>query len=153
MKDNIKATGKVHLILTGPDGKIKQEQKVKNLVVEDGLEYISSRMKDATVTAMSHMAVGTSSTTPAADNAVITSEVTALRAALTSTVVSGSKVTYTALFADHSGTNSNAYALKNAGILNAPSGGVLLAHTTFDVITKAPLDTLTITWAVDLADT
>ena len=34
-------------------------QEVPNLVVTDGKEYVASRMKDTTKSAMSHMAIGT----------------------------------------------------------------------------------------------
>jgi hypothetical protein len=151
MKDNIKATGKVKLVLTGPDGKVKQKVEVNNLVVEDGLEYITSRMKLTTPTIMSHMAVGTGTATPVSGNAVLGTEV--LRSALTSTTVSGSQITYVAAFGVHAG--STTHALREAGVLNnATAGsGVLLCRTLYDQISKAPADTVTITWTVDLADT
>jgi len=60
--DAIKMTGNLKLVLTDENGNIKQEEEVKNLVVTVGKNYIASRMKDATATAMTHMEVGTSST-------------------------------------------------------------------------------------------
>jgi len=47
-KDFVKAKGKVTLVLTGSDGTVKETREVENLVVQTGLNYIASRMKDAT---------------------------------------------------------------------------------------------------------
>jgi len=63
--DAIKMTGNLKLVLTDEHGNVKQEEEVKNLVVTVGKNYIASRMKDATATAMTHMEVGTSSTAAA----------------------------------------------------------------------------------------
>ena len=64
-KDNTKATGKVNIVISDVNGKVKQDFTVSNLVVDTGLDYIASRMKDTTDTAMSHMAVGTDTTAAA----------------------------------------------------------------------------------------
>ena len=61
-KDESRALGKLTIEVKDKDGNLKQKQEVKNLVVDTGLDYIASRMKDATATAMSHMAIGTGST-------------------------------------------------------------------------------------------
>ena len=63
--DAIKMTGTLKLVLTDENGNIKQEEEVKNLVVTVGKNYIASRMKDATATAMTHMEVGTGTTAAA----------------------------------------------------------------------------------------
>ena len=46
-------------------------QEVDNLVVTTGKGYVASRMKDATATAMSHMAIGTSTTAAAASQTAL----------------------------------------------------------------------------------
>jgi hypothetical protein len=60
-----KVTGALSVVLKDADGNIKDEREVPNLVVTSGLGFIASRMKDATATAMSHMAVGSSNTAAA----------------------------------------------------------------------------------------
>ena len=64
LTEHIKARGVVSFVLTDEAGQVREQQD-HNLVVNAGLAYIASRMRDATATAMSHMAVGTGSTTAA----------------------------------------------------------------------------------------
>ena len=144
INDSIKVTGELKLTLTRPDGNVKHEVIIPNLVVTTGKNYIASRMKDASATAMSHMAIGTGSTSAAAGNTALGSE--AGRVALTSTTVSNNDVAYVATFPAGTGTG----ALTEAGIFNASSSGTLLCRTVFSVINKAAADTLGITWTVSV---
>ena len=144
-KDESRAIGKLTIEVKDKDGNLKQKQEVKNLVVDTGLDYIASRMKDATATAMSHMAIGTGSTAAAAGNTALGSE--AARQALTSTTVTSNAVAYVASFAAGTGTG----AITEAGILNAASGGTLLCRTVFSVVNKGASDSMTITWTVTIS--
>ncbi len=144
INDSIKVTGELKLTLTRPDGNVKHEVIIPNLVVTTGKSYIASRMKDASATAMSHMAIGTGSTAAAAGNTALGSE--AGRVALTSTTVTNNDVAYVATFPAGTGTG----ALTEAGIFNASSSGTLLCRTVFSVINKASADTLGITWTVSV---
>ena len=144
-KDESRALGKLTIEVKDKDGNLKQKQEVKNLVVDTGLDYIASRMKDATATAMSHMAIGTGSTAAAAGNTALGSE--AARQALASTTVTSNAVAYVASFAAGTGTG----AITEAGILNAASGGTLLCRTVFSVVNKGASDSMTITWTVTIS--
>ena len=144
-KDESRALGKLTIEVKDKDGNLKQKQEVKNLVVDTGLDYIASRMKDASATAMSHMAIGTGSTAAAAGNTALGSE--AARQALTSTTVTSNAVAYVASFAAGTGTG----AITEAGILNAASGGTLLCRTVFSVVNKGASDSMTITWTVTIS--
>ena len=135
----------VNLLLVDEMGIIKDERDIDNLVVTTGKEYIASRMKDATATAMSHMAIGTGTTAAAAGQTALVTE--ANRQALTSTAVSGGQVTYSSTFGNGQGTG----ALTEAAILNASSGGTMLCRTVFSVINKGANDTLAITWTVTVS--
>ena len=141
INDTIKVTGELKITVTKPDSNV-HETVVPNIVVTDGKEYIASRMKDATATAMSHMAIGTGSTAAAAGDATLGTE--AGRVALTSTTVTSNAVAYVATFAAGTGTG----AITEAGIFNASSSGTLLCRTVFSVINKGAADTLGITWTV-----
>jgi len=148
LTDNIKAKGTLTLVLTDEFGN-SHVQEEKNLVVTTGLAYIASRMKDATATAMSHMAVGTSSTAAAAGNTTLTESG---RVALDSTTIVTTSVTndsiqYVATFPAGTATAG----LQEAGIFNASSAGTMLCRTVFAVINKGALDTLTITWKITVA--
>jgi hypothetical protein len=142
LQDAIKVTGNLKVVLTGPDGKVKDEQEFKNLVVTTGKNFIASRMKDTTDGAMSHMAIGTGTTAAAAGDTTLETE--AGRVSLTSTTVTNNSVAYVATFPAGTGTG----AITEAGILNASSSGTLLCRTVFSVINKGSADTLGITWTV-----
>ena len=124
-KDETKATGKLTVEIKDKDGKVKDTRQLTNLVVSDGLDFIASRMKDATATAMSHMAIGTGSTAAASGDSALGTE--AARQALTSTTVNNNAVSYVASFAAGTGIG----AITEAGILNAGSSGTLLCRTVF----------------------
>ena len=115
---------------------------IDNLVVTTGKGYVASRMKDATATAMSHMAVGTGSTAAAAADTTLGGE--SARVALASTTVSGAVVTYVATFPAGTGTA----ALTEAAVLNASSSGTMLCRTVFLTVNKSANDSMSVSWAV-----
>ena len=146
-KETMKATGKVNVVVRDDKGNVKQEFTVPNLVVGTGLDYIASRMKDATATAMSHMEVGTDNTAAGASDTTLGAAVAASRVTLDSTTVTDNAVAYVATFPAGTGTD----ALTEAGIFNASSGGTMLCRTVFSVINKGASDSMTVTWTVTIS--
>jgi hypothetical protein len=142
LHDTIKMTGDLKIVLTDENGQIKHEQEVKNLVVTVGKNFIASRMKDTTDTAMSHMAIGSGTTAAAVGDTALGNELG--RVSLTSTTVTTNNVAYVATFPAGTGTG----AVTEAGLFNASSSGTLLCRTVFSVINKGAADTLGITWTV-----
>jgi hypothetical protein len=142
LQDSIKMTGDLKIVLTDENGQIKHEQEVKNLVVTVGKNFIASRMKDATATAMTHMAIGSGTTAAANGDTTLGTELG--RVALTSTTVTTNNVAYVATFPAGTGTG----AVTEAGLFNASSAGTMLCRTVFSVINKGAADTLGITWTV-----
>ena len=142
--DNSKATGKLTVEIKNDKGVVVETREVKNLVVDDGLEFIADRMKNNS-TVMSHMAIGTGSTAAAASDTALGTE--AARQALTSTTVTANAVAYVASFGAGTGTG----AITEAGILNAASSGTLLCRTVFSVVNKGASDSMTITWTVTIS--
>lgn len=145
INSEIKATGRLSVVLKDSDGNLKDSREINNLVVTSGLGYIASRMKDATATAMSHMAIGTGTTAAAAGDTTLGTELD--RNGLTSTTVTGNEIAYVASWAAGDGTG----AVTEAGIFNDASAGTMLARTVFDVVNKAANDTLSITWTITLS--
>ena len=143
--DETKATGKLTVEIKNEHGEVTETREVKNLVVDTGLAFIASRMKDATATAMSHMGIGTGNTAAAASDTALGTE--AARVSLTSTTVTSNAVAYVASFAAGTGTG----AITEAGILNASSGGTLLCRTVFSVVNKGASDSMTITWTITIS--
>ena len=144
-KDLSKVTGMVNVVIRDDSGKIKQEFTVPNLVVDTGLGFIASRMKDTTDAAMSHMAVGTDNTAANAADTALGTELA--RQALTSTTVTSNSISYIATFAAGSGTGS----LTEAGLFNDLATGTMLCRTVFAVINKGDADSMTVTWTVTIS--
>ena len=144
-KEETKATGKLTVEIKDKNGLVKETREVKNLVVQAGLDFIASRMKDTTADVMSHMGIGTGSSAAASSDTTLGTE--AARQALTSTTVNNNAVSYVASFAAGTGTG----AITEAGILNAGSGGTLLCRTVFSVVNKGASDSMTITWTVTIS--
>ena len=140
VNDQLKMKGKLQIRLN--DDVV---QEIDNIVVTAGKGYVASRMKDATATAMSHMAIGSGSTAAAASDTALGNQLG--RVALTSTTVSAAVVTYVASFPAGTGTG----AVTEAGILNAASGGTMLCRTVFSVVNKGASDSMTVTWTVTVS--
>ena len=145
IKDNLKLRGDVSIVLKSADGSVKDSRAIKNLVVNDGLNFIVSRMKDTTQGVMSHMAVGSSTTAAAAGQTDLVS-ILGSREALDSTAVSTNTVTYVSSFEAGDGTG----AVTEAGIFNASTSGDMLCRTVFAVVNKQATDSMTITWTITL---
>ena len=140
VNDQLKMKGKLQIRLND-----EVVQEIDNIVVTAGKGYVASRMKDATATAMSHMAIGSGSTAAAASDTALGNQLG--RVALPSTTVSAAVVTYVASFPAGTGTG----AVTEAGILNAASGGTMLCRTVFSVVNKGASDSMTVTWTVTVS--
>jgi hypothetical protein len=102
-------------------------------------------MKDATATAMTHMAVGSGTSAAAAGDTALGTQISS-RVALTSTTVTSNAVAYVAAF----GAGVSTGAITEAGIFNASTAGTMLCRTVFSVVNKAAADTLQITWTITI---
>jgi hypothetical protein len=144
IKGAIRATGRVHICLKGPDGQVKEQEEVDNLVVTTGRQHIADQMADQGAAAMSHMAIGTGTTAADATDTALETEID--RNTLTSktqgTGTDANKVTYVADWAAGDGTG----AITEAAVFNSASAGDMLCRSVFAVKNKASGDTLTLTW-------
>lgn len=159
-KNMIEVNGALSIVVTDSlTDKIKQELYIPNLVVTNGKTFIASRMVGTTSGIMSHMGIGTDSTTEVVGQSALISELTVgggytgyTRAALTTATNSSNIVTYVATFAANNPSAPGGGAvLREAGIFNAASAGTMLCRTTFPIVTKLPADALTITWTVTIS--
>ncbi len=144
INEGLKLRGDVALVLRDKDGNVKSEQKVKNLIVDTGLNFICDRMKDDE-TAMTHMALGSGTTAAAAGDTSLESQLGS-REALDSSTVTNNQIVYVSSFEAGDATG----AVTEAGIFNASSGGTMLCRTVFSVVNKAADDTLTVNWTITL---
>ena len=137
--DDLKLTGALTIALNDV---IVQE--TENLVVTAGKNWVADRMNNAN-TVMTHMAVGTGTNAAAAGDTTLQTEND--RNTLTSTTVTANAVAYVATWAAGDATA----ALTEAGILDAASGGDMLARTVFSVVNKGAADSMTITWTITVS--
>ena len=145
IKDSLKLSGALNVVLKDANGAVKQEQNINNLVVSAGLAFITSRMEGTSSAVMSHMAVGSGSTAADAADTGLGSELG--RVSLTSTTQDANTIEYVATFGAGTGTG----AVTEAGVFNDGSAGDMLCRTVFSVVNKAADDTLTITWTITLS--
>ena len=149
INENLKLSGQLSIVLKDKAGNVKEQRDVKNLVVNAGLAYIASPMKDTTKGAMSHMALGSGTTAAAATDTDL-GTLLGSREALDSTTISGAnneKVVYVSSFEAGDATG----AVTEAGIFNAATSGDMLCRTVFAVVNKSADDTMSVTWTITLS--
>ena len=148
-KERLGLSGRLTITLTGSDGAVKDQRELKNLIVNAGLAYITSRMLGASLAAMSHMGLGSGSTAAAAGDTNLGS-LLGSRKVLGSATQSGSNnesIVFTTVFEPGEATG----AITEAGIFNAATSGTMLCRTVFPVVNKQSGDTLQVTWTVTLS--
>lgn len=147
IKDDLKISGELSIIVTDKNGHIKQSMKVPNLVVTAGKQYIASRMAGTAAAVMSHMAIGSGTAAANANNTALGNELGRAGSPLFSFQASDNIITATATFVEGVGTG----AISEAGIFNASSGGTMLCRTVFPVVNKQASDTIAITWTITIS--
>lgn len=129
--------------LYGPNGELKQEEKVHNLVTTAGKAFLADAISGTPdQDPMSHMAIGTGNTAANASDTALDTELD--RNALDDSTDSGAVNTFTASWAAGDGTGT----IVEAGIFNDPTAGTMLCRAVFSAINKGALDVLEITWTV-----
>ena len=143
--DDLQLTGALQISLNN-----EIVHQCDNLVVTAGKNWVAGRFKDGSIPdEMSHMAIGSADTAAAAGNTTLANEISASRIALTT---DGGTVSTNTVQYDASWTSAAAaYAIKEAGIFNAATGGTMLARTTFAVINKGTDDTVSISWTITVS--
>lgn len=154
VKEITAVKGTVHLVLTGPDGEIKDERFLDNIITATGLAHMANRISGvSSPAAMGWMAVGTGATAAAVGDVLLGTEVA--RAALspgvslTTTTQTNDTINYQATFAAGTATG----ALTEAGVFGVVTAntGPMLNRLVFSVINKGAADALSITWRVKVA--
>jgi hypothetical protein len=142
----LRISGEVDIVLRGPDGRLKQRERIHNLVVTAGRGHVADQMADQGEAAMAYMAIGTGTTAPAATDTALESELdrNALDSKVQGTGSDINKVTYTCTWAAGDGTG----AITEAGVFNSASAGTMMSRVTFAVKNKGAGDSLTLTWTL-----
>ena len=117
----------------------------KNLVVTSGLNLLRDLL-DQTQGPITHFAVGTNATAPAAGNTALIAEV--YRQVVSQRDKSSAQIIHRC-FVPTSAASGN--TLREAGLLNSASGGTLFSRVTHDDIVKTNSVSVTHTWTHTLA--
>lgn len=152
--ENLKFVGNLTLTLKDENGNVKQEEKVKNLIVNSGLGYIIDRIhgvkKEEALPVLSHIAIGSGTTAKDKAQTKLVTEVVRVKAKAEK--LAYNKIRYSVTFIEGVGTA----VLNEAGIFNSADEkltgdkNIMFSRTTFGTITKEAKDTLTIIWEIEV---
>ena len=145
--DDLEITGALQISLNN-----EIVHQCDNLVVTAGKNWVAGRFKNTlggyTIPGeMTHMAIGSADTAAAAGNTALATELNRIALTTAGGTVSTNTVQYDASWT----SSSPAYAIKEAGIFNAASGGTMLARTVFAIINKGTDDTVSISWTITVS--
>lgn len=126
---------------------------VSNLITNAGMAGAAARLgSNATEAIFNYIAIGTSATAASVSDTTLGAEITTNGGQRAAGTVS--RVTTDVANDTHqvvlTYTFTGSFAIVEAGLLNASSGGVLLARQTFASINVVSGDTLQITWKIDV---
>lgn len=127
------------------------EMKIANLMTNTGFAGVASRINGAdSEAAFTYIAVGTGTTSAAAADSALETEITDSgleRATGTASRVTTTQTNDTAQLVK-TFTVTGTKAVTESGVLNAGSSGVLLCHQVFSAINVVSGDSLQITWKI-----
>ena len=137
--DTFKIKGVITVKLFGPDGKIKDERVVENIVTNAGRAAIIDRLQGNTPAVPDYIAIGSGTAAAAASDTALGTELARAQGSLTQPTAYTDRCTYT--FAAGTGTGSVGEVVR----FNASSGPTLWGRQLIDpVVAKGSADSLQI---------
>lgn len=144
-KSGFKLTGTWKFEVFDPNGNLKSTHIRKNLIVNTGLSWVTQYINAAVPPAnMSHIAVGTSTTAPAAGNTALVTEVLT-RASVTKSVVTTTVTNDTMRFVATIQNASTPKTITEAGLFNASTSGTMFNRAVFTGVVLAATDSMQVT--------
>jgi hypothetical protein len=152
MNDSLKLTGTYHFQHMR-NGVILDEWDVNNLVVSAGKALLASLAGDASAVPFTYLALGTSSTAPAAGQTALVAEITDTGLARAAATVSRVTTTVTndTLQLVYTWTASGSNTVKEVGVFNAASSGTMLSRALTTTRNFVNNDTFIVTYKVAFA--
>lgn len=148
MNDTVKLRGAIQLILTAPDGTVI-ERKEENTVVTAGRSWALRQLASGhinTSQAISHLAIGTSTTAPSTADTALASENSRKTCSFDTSGLTSSTPWWRAEVVFN--TNEANTTLGEVGLFNSSSGGTMLARATFGTINKTTSNTLNVSYTI-----
>lgn len=151
LSEKVSRKGYLKAELFDSNGLLIERRHVKNVITEVGDAHVADQLSSSPgEAAMSHMAIGTSSTAAATGNTALVSALD--RNALTSRTQGAGAADNDVIYVGDWAAGDGTGAITEAGIFNSSSGGSMLCRQVFSVINKGASDTLKITWTVSIGD-
>lgn len=144
-----KLTGTWEMLLTGPDGEVKDYRAGKNVITSMGISFLGGFLNSAATAATTfttrYIGIGTDSTGEQTSNVALGAELVRQSGTVTFSAPNIYQVVTT--FAAGTGTGT----IVEYGLFNSSTGGVLFSRDTEAAIGKGASDTLTVTTRITLA--
>lgn len=150
MSEGVNPIGRVHFrFINDSTGAVRDCGWSPNLVVTTGKNHIADQLAGRQEAQMSHMAIGTGTTTPVAANTALENELdrNALDSRLQGSGADANKVTYICTWAAGDGTG----AITEAGVFNSASAGQMLCRSVFPVKNKETGESMVMTWILTIS--
>jgi len=150
ISEGISPIGRVHFLFVNEEtGAIRDCGWSPNLVVTTGKNHIADQLAGRQQAQMSHMAIGTGTTTPVAANTALETELdrNALDSRTQGTGADANKVTYICTWPAGDGTG----AITEAAIFNSASAGQMLCRSVFAVKNKEAGESMVQTWILTVS--
>ena len=150
----MKVKGWLDLFLFGPQGQLKDERHLENVITEVGDAHVADQMSDRDEGTMSHMAIGTGTTAAQASDTLLEAELADGRVPLSTKYQGAGADDNDVVYKAEWGAGTATGAITEAGLFNQGSlyggtdGGVMMCRQVFAEINKGTDDTLTITWTI-----
>jgi len=145
MKDTLTVKGKVHVLLTDENGKVKKEEHGDNLVVTVGKAFVASALIAASASPFTHVACGSSSTVAALANTTLGSELARVAA------TTSNPTTVTSLFVAAFPAGTGTGTIEEVGIFNNAIDGTMFSRYLTGSYVKSAGDTLTVSWTITVS--
>lgn len=143
MREKIRTSGSLTVVVYDEHNNIKDEHYYKNLVTQVGKSYLAARAVGNSAAIMNYMAVGSSNVAPLESQTSLGAELG--RVLLDSATSTNNTIAWVATFPAGVGTGT----LREVGIFNASSGGSMMNKAQINIV-KDVSDTVVVTWNLDI---
>jgi len=147
IKEGLGLKGHINLKLYGPDGKLKTERDVKNVIVTVGKNFLATWLAQATQATpfMNYVGLGTGTNAAAAGDIDLQTPVSPRVAGVLtdSTNVWENQATF--------GPGIATGAITESGLFSVLTSGTLMARQVFPVVNKLAGDTIVFTWQITIS--
>jgi len=137
MRDSLKATGRLQIVVRRRDGTVKDRRVVENTVTTAGKNAVCALVVGVRTVPFQYVAIGTGTPTETA----LGNEVARVKAQV-------SAPSYAYWYAEIQATAS--WDVTEAGIFDSSSGGTMLCYASFSALHVEPGDTVQVTWTFTL---